>query len=447
MRTLKPAFVPLLATLWSNAPMAAPGLLELYHDAMAYDAIYASARAELEAGKEALPQGLALLLPDIRGTGQTGFSHVELSGIDTARTLRDSPTRFFHNRYDTVSVTLTQPVFRLQNWASYLQSDTRYAFSVAKFAAAEQDLILRTAKAYFDVLQSQDAVEFAQAQKAAIGEQRQQAEALYKAGVGTITDVQEAMARHDVVSAREFEAINSMEVARRALERLVGARPEQIKPYKEVPLGIPEPTDMQTWIDSSESNNPQIQMAKSGVDFSGYQVDINRAAHLPTVDLVGSYSHAFTPSYFLPGDQNTSAYYLQFTVPIFQGGATQSKVREAVSNENKAKEDLLDTVRKSALAVSQSFLGITNGIAKVKALQQAVTSSELALQSTKMEHEAGVRTNVDVLDAQQQLYNTKLELAKARYTYIQDRLNLKAAVGMLSEEEVTLVDSWATSAN
>jgi outer membrane protein len=434
---LKPV---LLATLLAAAgPAQAADLLETFRAAQANDPVFASARATHQAGLEKLPQGRSLLLPSLN--------------LSANSTLNDQTTQYHRatlfpagtQRYNShgYSLSLTQPLFRQQNWVAYTEAELQVVQAEAQFKLAEQDLILRVAQAYFDVLIAQDSVQLAEAQKTAITEQLEQAKRNFEVGSATITDTHEAQARYDLTSAQEIAARNDLEIKQRTLQQLINAMPKGLKSLgKEFRLEAPQPADMEKWVSDAELGNPQLAIAKAGAEIAEKEVARNRGGHYPTVDLVANYGENFANggSFGVGADTRNKSIGVQVNVPLFQGGAVNSRWREAEANRDRAKEELENARRTVATQTRQAYLGVVSGIAQVKALQQALKSSESVLEASKLGQEVGVRTNLDVLNAQQQLYATRRDLYQAEYNYLVSHLRLKAAVGSLGEEDLNRVN-------
>jgi outer membrane protein len=313
----------------------------------------------------------------------------------------------------------------------------------AQLKIAEQDLVLRTAQAYFDVLIAQDSVQLAEAQKTAITEQLAQAKRNFEVGSATITDTHEAQARHDLTYAQEISAQNNLEIKRSALQQLINELPQNLKPLgPRFRLDAPLPADMEKWVGNAQLNSPQLVIAHAAVELAEKEVEKNRGGHLPTVDLVANYStsNANGSSFGVGIDSTNKSIGVQLNVPIFQGGAINSKWREAEANRERARQDLENARRSVAQQTRQSYLGVVSGIAQVQALQQALVSSESVLEASKLGQEVGVRTNLDVLNAQQQLYSTRRDLYQAEYNFLLSELRLKASVGELDEAELAKVN-------
>lgn len=427
MKSLPFALLALLA----SPLLHAANLTDVYREAQQQDAAYASARAAFQAGQEKLPQGRALLLPSVNLGANTTWNEVDL------------PTANRQYNSNGYSLSLSQPIYRKQNFAQYQQAKAQVSQAEAQFAVARQDLIIRVAQAYFDVLLAQDNVTLAGAQKAAIGEQLEMAKRNFEVGIATITDTHEAQARYDLTTSQEIAAQNDLEIKKRALQQIISKIPEHLAVLNsKLPLVLPEPNDMTKWVAQAEQQSPQIAIQRAALEIADQEVERNRAGHYPTLDLVAGHSRNNNSSYLLSGVVTSQTIGLQLNLPIYQGGSVSSKVREALANQEKARQDLELAHRQAALQTRQSFLGVTSGMAQVKALEQALVSSQSSLDSTRLGQEVGVRTNVDVLNAQQQLYTAKRDLSQARYNYILSQLKLKSAVGVLSDEDVEQVNRW-----
>ncbi len=429
-----------LAALLTQATLVqAADLLEIYHAAQGQDAVFAAARAARQAGQEKLPQGRALLLPTVNLSANTTYNDVSTQYKGTAP-FPSGGQRYNSNGY---GVSLVQPLFREQNWAAYTESELQVAQTEAQFKIAEQDLVLRVAQAYFDVLIAQDSVQLAEAQKTAISQQLEQAKRNFEVGTTTITDTHEAQARFDLITAQEIAAQSNLEVKRRTLQQLINAEPGELNPLgKQFSLESPQPANPVKWVEKAQLHNHQIAIAQATAEIAEKEVDRNRGGHLPTLDLVANVSKnmANGSTFGVGSDTRATSVGVQLNMPLFQGGATQSKWREAEANRERAKQELENTRRNVELQTRQTYLGVVNGIAQVQALQQALKSSESLLEASKLGHEVGVRTNLDVLNAQQQAYSTRRDLYQAEYNYLISQLSLKAAVGGLAEEDLGKVN-------
>jgi outer membrane protein len=430
----------LLALLWSPALFAATDLLQMYQEALIQDPGLQSAKSAQIAGQEALPQGRALLLPSVSLSANTQYNDVETQYSGTS-ILSGARRKYNSNGY---SVDLTQPLFRAKNFAQYAQSKFSVEQSDALFAAAQQDLILRVSQAYFDVLLAQYNVTLSQAQKEAISEQLAQAKRNFEVGTATITDTHDAQARYDLTVAQEISAQNNLEISRNALLQIIGRQPGELATVRsDLPLVPPDPASMEEWVEKAVQNNAEVVIARATLQIATEEVNKARGGHFPTIDIVASYSDGTVGGgTFGANDQTSKVVGLQLNLPIFQGGATSSAVRQAVANQEKARQDLDVTQRRIAQTARQSYLGVTSGIAQVKALQQAVISNQSSFDSTQLGLEVGVRTSVDLLNARQQLFGARRDLAQALYNYILSRLRLSAAGGALTEADVQQINGW-----
>ncbi|MDH4285997.1 MAG: TolC family outer membrane protein, partial [Gallionella sp.] len=310
-----------------------------------------------------------------------------------------------------------------------------------QYKIAAQDLMLRVAQAYFDVLIAQDSVQLVEAQKTAIAEQLEQAKRNFEVGSATITDTLEAQARHDLTGAQEIAARNNLEIKRSALQQLINAEPQNLAPLgKAFNLEAPQPDDMEKWVSNAQANSLQLAVAQAGATIAEKEVARSRGGHYPTVDLVANYSTNNVSGGSMPSDTTNKSIGVQLNMPLFQGGGTNSRWREANANHERATQELENTRRNIAQQTRQAYLGVVSGIAQVKALQQALASSESVLEASKLGHNVGVRTNLDVLNAQQQLFSTRRDLYQAQYNYLISQLRLKAAAGELGVEDLSKVN-------
>ncbi len=433
---IKPAIVLLVTMLAANDVQAAD-LLDVFHSAQANDPVIAAARATQQAGREKLPQGRSLLMPTVNLSANSTTNNQSVQYLGYPLTVLSGNYRYNSNGY---GVTLVQPLYRQQNWVAYSEAELQVAQTDAQLRIAEQDLVLRTAQAYFDVLIAQDSVQLAQAQKSAIAEQLAQAKRNFEVGSATITDTDEAQARHDLTYSQEIAAQNNLEIKRGLLQQLISALPQDLKTIgpqfrPEAPL----PADMAKWVNDAELNNPQLAIAHAGFELANKEVEKKRGGHYPTLDMVANYSTNNVGG-SMASDITTKSIGVQLNVPIFEGGAVNSRWREAEANRERARQELENARRSVEQQTRQAYLGVVSGAAQVNALQQALTSSVSVLEASKLGQEVGVRTNLDVLNAQQQLYSTRRDLYQAQYNYLVSELRLKASVGELNEAELAKVN-------
>ena len=435
---------PLIAVLITSALLTlnvateaqAADLIQIYQQALANDATYASARSSLSAGQERIIQGRAGLLPNISASGSNLRNTGDLSAPNLLGIRTKSDLDYHSNAY---TVSLTQPLFNWANWESFQQSKLAQATAEAAFAQAQQDLITRVAQAYFDVLTAQDNLTSTRAQKVATTEQLASAKRNFEVGTQTITDTHEAQAAYDLVVAAEFAAINDLDNKRAALQVIIGQMPGELAPLRTgVTITPPSPAAIEPWVSSAETQNYGVVAANLNVEIAKREISRNRASHMPTLNLVASSSHQMQTA----GQTiNNNAIGVSWSVPIFSGFAVTSKVRETIALEDKARNDLEATKRAAAQGARAAYLGMNSGLAQVKALEAAEVSSKSSLESNKLGYQVGVRINIDVLNAQKLLYSTQKDLSKARYDTIVNGLRLKSAAGSLKEEDLAAVNA------
>lgn len=432
-----------------STPLRAADIMAIYHEALENDAQFRAARFTHQAAQEKLPQGRAGLLPTVTLAGVRRRQWIDIeriggTGTATGTGVAVRPSEVVIDN-QSLTITATQPIYRKENFAIYEQSKLQVAQADSEFIMAAQDLILRVAQAYLDILLAEVNVEVAEAQKKAISEQLAQAKRNFEVGTATIVDTHEAQARFDLTAALEIGALNELEVRKRTLEQIIGRIPEDLAHPTETPsdlLTLKYPR-MQDWISVAEQNNLALKVQEAVYEIAKKDVERAQAGHYPTLDLVAIYSDQKGVGGTITGrpiDLTSKEIGVQLSFPLFQGFAVQSRVREAVAIQEKVLQDLNNTRRNSVLQVSQQYLNVTNGIAQVTALKQALVSSQSQVDSTKLGQEVGVRTEVDVLNAQQLYYSARRDLAQARYNFLMSRLRLKAEAGELDEEDLKEVN-------
>lgn len=430
MRTTRLVLLMTSALLSMKAMEAqALDLLQAYREAQEYDSQFASARATREANLEKTAQGRAGLLPQVGITGSASKVEGESSQSGRSNDISYNAT--------SLQLQLQQPLYRPATLAAYEQSKLQVAASETQFEQARADLALRVAQAYFDVLTAQDALVFIQAQKVAITEQLESAKRNFEVGTATITDTHEAQARFDLAMAQEIAALNDLEVKRNLLAQITGKLPGELNGLRAgIRLNPPEPQNIRQWVETAETSHFSVVAQGFIAESAKLDIERSRSGHKPTIDAVASYGQnkglAFAPQLTI----TTASVGVQFNLPVYAGGSTSSLIRQAIAAEEKARADLDSARRNAAQSARTAFLGVQNGLSQVRALEAAETSSRSALDSNRLGYEVGVRINIDVLNAQQQLYSTRRDLAKARYDTVVHGLRLKAAVGTLSEADL-----------
>ncbi len=411
----------------------AQSLLELYEAASAYDAAYQAARAQTESAQYRAEQSYALRRP----SANLGAS-VNRNEVDSPSAIRRG------NTLSQVAISGKQPLFNRANAATIDQADKSLEAAQTDLESAEQDLIVRVAQAYFDVLAAQDTLGLARASKAAITEQLAAAKRNFEVGTATITDTREAQARFDLATATEIAAENDLRVKRIALDQLVGRTGVDPKPLA-TPVLLPplNPSDADTWARQADTGHPLVRKSKLTHEIASLEIDKAKAGHLPTVDLVGSIAsshNASVTSTAAAGTTNSANLGVQLNVPLYAGYAIQNRVKETLLLEEKARNDVEAARRGVTQATRQAFFSVQSGQVQVKALEAAESSSQLALEATQLGYRVGVRVNLDVLNAQTQLFQTRRDLAQARYNVIVGELKLRQASGQLKLDDVRAAD-------
>ncbi|MES2508556.1 MAG: TolC family outer membrane protein [Pseudomonadota bacterium] len=434
---LLPLSLALASVFMAFSPQAhAQSLVEVYESARAYDANYQSARLQYDANLARADQAKAGILPS------AGLA----AGV--SRTSFDNTNPLVDRGYSTQNATLTasQPLYRPANWATYEQGLRQVELAKAQLDTADQDLIVRSSQAYFDVLAAQDTLAFVRAQKAATAEQLASAKRNFEVGTSTITDTREAQARYDLVTSQEIAAENDLRVKKLVLDTLSGKTNSEPKGLA-APIALPPvvPADVNAWVDQASLVHPSIRQAERNYEIAELEVNKAEAGHKPTVDLNASYnvtrSPAGTSVSALNTRNNTGTIGVLLNVPLFAGFATQNRVRETLSLKDKAQSDLEGARRTVALNTRTAYFGVQSGQGQVKALEAAELSSQSALDANKLGYQVGVRINIDVLNSQSQLFQTKRDLAQARYNVLLGGLRLRQANGTLTPQDLLIINS------
>ena len=443
MKTFR--LLPLIFALGTTLtmPLQAQSLVDLYQSARGFDASYQSSKSLYDATLARADQAKAAILP-VAGLA-VGVSRSTEQYNPSAGNQTD-----FAYGTENATLSASQPLYRPGNWASYRQGLKQVDIAKAQLVAADQDLIIRVGQAYFDVLAAQDTLTFVQAQKTAVAEQLASAKRTFEVGTSTITDTRDAQARYDLVIAQEIAADNDLRVKKIALDQLVGKNDARPQPLAQ-PLVLPAllPNDANIWVQQSEPDHPTIRQAQIALDVAQLETKKAEAGHKPTLDLVTNYSAINNlDGTSSPGSSasriNARSIGLSFNLPLFAGYATQNRIRETVALEEKARNDLEGAKRAVAQGTRTAFFGVLSGQGQVKALEAAEASSQSALDANKLGYQVGVRINIDVLNSQSQLFQTKRDLAKARYDVLVGGLKLRQANGTLKAEDLNSVNALLT---
>ena len=429
-RLIAPLSVLLAGT---GLPAWAQSLQELYDAARTYDAAYLSTKAAAQAAEHRAAQADALLRPSAALSSSASL------------TMADAP-RVGTGDNNALGATLSgkYPLFNKSTAPTIEQSRKAVQLTQVDLEVVEQDLIVRLSQAYFDVLAAQDALATTRASKAAITEQLASAKRNFEVGTATITDTREAQARFDLATAQEIAAENDLRTKRIALDQVVGRGNVSPKGLvKAATLPAPQPADAEAWASQADGGHPSVRKARLGLDVARLETEKARAAESYTVDAVGSVgaTRYGGSSASLPGITKSATVGVQLNWPLYTGGATQNRIKETLALEDKSRNDLDASRRAVTQATRQAFFGVQSGLAQVKALEAAESSSQLALEATQLGYKVGVRVNLDVLNAQTQLFQTRRDLAKARYDVILGGLKLRLASGQLKPADVAAVNA------
>jgi outer membrane protein len=410
-------------------------LIDIYQQALAHDPQLASALSANRAAQEIIEQGKALYRPTVNFNADANrlSTDIRYIGIDRA----PSTSSFETYKY---GVDLRQPIYRKQNLVQMDQTKTQVSQADKQLHLTQQNLILRVTQAYFDVLIAQDKIDLIAAQKSAILSQLEQAKANFEVGTSTITDVNESQARFDLVLAQEIATKNELQVAKYAIQALTGKTPQTLATVKADIKTQHLEQSMDKWLEVASINNLNIQIQQDAAKFAEQEIERLSAAHLPTLDAVMSYTDSYangSATAFSAGNElKTGAIGLQLQIPIYQGGAISSRVRQAVLSQQKAQDDIGIARSNTELETQRAYLNLSTSIAQVKAFEQALISSQSQVDSTKLGYEVGVRTSVDVLNAEQQYFSAKRDLLQSRYNYLVNIIRLKASSGVVAETDL-----------
>ncbi len=415
--------------------VSAADLAEVYRMATENDPGLRAARATRDANLEAKPLAEAQLRPNVALTGDANYLNQDI---------KDSVRGAYDEDYGTADAALqvVQPLYRKDRLIQLEQAEDQVAKAGIDYNAAEQDLILRAANAYFGVLSAKDTLTFAETEKKAIARQLDQAKQRFEVGLIAITGVHEAQARYDQSRADEILAQNNLD---NAVEALLEITEQNALPLadlrRNVPMLSPEPASLEEWSKTATSTNPGIVSARYDADIARKQIRLQDAGDSPAVDLVGSYAMGRSGSDF-GTDQNTATIGVQLNWPLYTGGGVSAATRQARYQYEAAQEVLEQRRRSVQTQVRNAYRGVESSISRVKALEAAQVSAQSALEATEAGFEVGTRTLVDVLDSQRDLYRAKRDLAQSRYDYIINTLSLLQAAGTLNMEDVTTVNGW-----
>jgi TolC family type I secretion outer membrane protein len=443
---LRLALAGVLLTL-SAGQAGAVDLMQSYRLALQQDATYQAAIADTEARREAVPQARAQLLPNISGS-------LARSQNMTNQRSRNYLGQMGSVNYDYYSssyvLSLRQPIYRKYNFAAYRQAESEVVNAEANLDKTLQDLLVRVAGTYFDALMAQDQYALVLAQKDAYAVQLAAAKRAFAAGQGTRTDIDDAQARYDMTLAQELEARQNLGYTRRQLQVIVNEPVETLSPLDPARLDLrpPMPASVDEWIARGEEVNPELRAIRANIESARQEVEKAKAGHLPTVDLVAQRSESSSENNVSINTRYLSSMVgFQANVPLFAGGYVNSQVRQARAGVLKFEQQYEARKREVAQQIRKEFQNLTEGAAKVSALEQAERSADQAVLSNKKGFQAGTRSQIDILNAQQQLMNVRRDLAQARYGYVVARVRLQGLVQSLNEHEIETINAWLVPAS
>lgn len=435
-----------LAAALAFAPASALNLTQATQEAIASDPSFAAARARYVADLERLPQARAYLLPWVNANANATYAETR------TRFSNQLPRRQTHTDNYGYQLTLSQPLFDWSSWQNFEAAKLGVTLAELQLQQAFQDLLLRVSQAYFDVLTAEDTLVALEAERTSIAEQLKSAQRNFELGTATITDTYEAQARFDLVEAQSLQAQNTLEIRRNALGRIIGQAPGSLDA---LPAGTdipgPSPDRIDAWVDRSQTENLGVVRAQVATAIAERGIDVARGGHYPQVNLVANFGQSnnrYNPEAnqaaagIEPGRARgtASSVGIQLSIPIYSGGLVSSRVRQAVAEEQESRSQYEAARRDAIQGARSAFLSVNSGLAQIRALEAGEESSRKALEANQTGYEVGVRINLDVLAAQQQLFATQRDLARARYGALVDGLRLKAAAGQLTEADLDAIN-------
>jgi outer membrane protein len=422
---------------WGGAAHA-QSLLELYESARSYDASYLSAKLQYDASLASAEQGKAGMRPSANLSAGLSYTDQNLSANSSATAAQAAALQASNRGFQTqsLSASASQPLYRPANRAAYDQALQRAELAKAQLEAAEQELILRTSQAYFDVLAAQDNLTAVQAQRTAVAEQLAAAKRRFEVGTSTIVDTRQAQAAFDRIQAAQIQAENDLAVRRLALDQLVGRTGTRPLPLS-TPVLLPAiEGDVNRWVQDAQAQHPSVRGAQTNLEIARLEVVRAQAGHKPTLDATASQNFSQTPSgtssSTVTKRASATVVGLSFNLPLFAGYATENRIKETLALGDKASSDLESAKRTVSQTTRAACFNGMSGQSRVKALEAAETSSQSLVDSTRLGYQVGVTINIDVLDAQSQLFQTRRDLAVARYDVLVGVLRLRQASGALA---------------
>ena len=436
MHLLKNSSISLYLILISfTGSLKSENLSDIYELALKNDPLLRAAEATYRAGKENKAQGIAGLLPTLSIGGSTNWNEYRIE-----EQLQD---QYNSNSYYG---NINQPIFRLDKWFQFERGTALSESAEAEFAYQQQETMIRVASAYFNVLNSFDNLNAAEAEEKAIQRQRDLAKKRFDVGLAAITEVQETQAAYDLTVVSRIARQAQLDSAQETLTSIIGRDITLLSPLADdFEISLPDPLDRESWVSLGLKNNYQLKSAKLQRDAAQASARASASNHLPQIDLVGRISQSTSKQGKFGGfiqnplfgiEQDTRQYSIQFNLPLFAGGAISSVRRQAYANYDRSKEQAIYTERSTIRDVRSNHFGVQTQVANVTARKQALASAESALKATEVGYEVGTRNTVDLLDAQKRLFQAQRDYASSRYEYIISMLRLKASVGSLNPNDL-----------
>ena len=425
-------------------------LISLYQEALKNDSLLSSARFQNEATKELIRQGKSLFLPSISLDASFDKQDKErkflTSTLPSNDLLSGKKTNYESYNY---GVTIKQPLFNYSAYTQYKKILTQISLSDKQLIKTQQDLIFRISKVYFETLFAKDQVDLFQIQRAAIQEQLAKAEAQFEAGLISVTDINEAKTKKALIEAQQISAIQKLKIKKREIQVITGKLPGNLTPLNPIITFTEIDNLADDWISIAQENNLELQIKSDEIKIAEREVDSRRSGHYPTIDAIASRSRNWDKGGYPYGaTQNdgirsySDSIGVEISIPIFSGGMTSSRVREAILLKSKLEEDIEYLKRGIELKVRDYYLSLQTNFSEITAFQQAMESAALQLESTQLGFEEGLRNSVEVLDAQQILFNAKLNVLESRYNYIMNFINLKLSTGILSIKDLDEINQY-----
>ena len=457
-------FAVMLALSVQALPAHAEDLLSIYRQALTQDTVLEAAKFMLDAAHQKIPQARAGFLPTVNWTvnraRQSAITKLTPAETEKDTVANTNPELVQDPITDTTEIKkeaepldrvvrtygwtlqLTQPIIRPVAWITYAQAGAQVRQAQAQYNLVQQDFVLRVAQSYFDVVVADNNVRVAVAQDSSVNMQLTLARRNFEVGTSTVTDVHEAKSRFELSKAQRIGAENELQAKLAELERITGKLPKKLAPLQtQVMPPLPSPLDLSSWMTKAKEQNPMVRVQTEAQEVASKEISKNRAGHLPTLDFTASRSSNYSSgSASSPTDLETRAksnqFSLQLIVPIYSGGVIDSRVKESIAILNKANAELESARRQVATMARQAFSGVMNGHAQIEALTAAVTASKSSVDANKIGYKIGTRINIDVLNAEQQLFAAMRDLSKARVETFMQGLRLKASIGVLSEADL-----------